>query len=195
MGIKLLYPRRRGLIFKMLAFCTFLGFVGLWFKNDDPGIDTPEVGLRKDGHRDGPNHIRGGLDKSRTNNPVAQVAGPEGQDHNNQIIHINDEAERLPLPNLPPNPQPFEPPQLQNAAPPPRLPSNEDVREKMKAERWFQEDERKVVPGLGEGGKAVRLTGEDGRRAQEIIKKEAFNLIASDKISLNRSVPDSRDSL
>ncbi|KAK4329648.1 hypothetical protein Pmani_000001 [Petrolisthes manimaculis] len=181
----------------MLAFCTFLGFVGLWFKNDEPEIDSSEMGLRKDGHKDGPNHIVGGLDKSRTNHPVAQVAEPDGQDHNNQIIHVNDEADRLPLPHLPPNPQPFQPPQQnqQQRAGPPRLPSNEDVREKMKAERWFQEDDMKVVPGLGEGGKAVRLTGEDGRRAQEIIKKEAFNLIASDKISLNRSVPDSRDSL
>ncbi|XP_071546365.1 polypeptide N-acetylgalactosaminyltransferase 1 isoform X3 [Panulirus ornatus] len=187
MGVKLLYPRRRGLIFKMLGFCTFIGFIGLWFKNDVPEVDSGEFSLRKD-QKEGPNHIPN-VDESKSHKPVAQLAQPV-----EQIVHINNEEEhapsqaiRLPPPQLP---------QAQNLEPPKQhIPSDEEKMEKMKANRWFAEDEMKVVRGLGEGGKVVRLTGDEGRLAEEIMKKEAFNLIVSDKISLNRSVPDSRDPL
>lgn len=186
MGVKLLYPRRRGLIFKMLAFCTFIGFIGLWFKNDDPGADAEDFNLRKD-HKEGPNHIPV-LDESKPEKPVAQLVQPD-----EQIIHVNDKEPvpvreiRLPPPQLP---------QAQNLQPQKQhIPSKEEVMEKMKADRWFAEDEMKIVRGMGEGGKVVRLVGEEGRVAEEVMKKEAFNLIASDKISLNRTVPDSRDPL
>ncbi|QQP35687.1 Polypeptide N-acetylgalactosaminyltransferase, partial [Caligus rogercresseyi] len=39
----------------------------------------------------------------------------------------------------------------------------------------------------------VELSGEEAALAEEIIQKEAFNRIASDKISVHRSVPDTRD--
>lgn len=46
----------------------------------------------------------------------------------------------------------------------------------------------------GENGAGVKLTEEESKGIDEIYKKEFFNLRASDKISLWRSVPDVRDS-
>ncbi|CAF0715034.1 unnamed protein product [Brachionus calyciflorus] len=46
----------------------------------------------------------------------------------------------------------------------------------------------------GENGQAVHLSAEESKNLDEIYKKEFFNLIASDKISLWRSIPDTRDS-
>lgn len=46
--------------------------------------------------------------------------------------------------------------------------------------------------GPGEGGAAVHLTGSEEKRAQELMKKWFFNIIASDKISFDRSIPDTR---
>ena len=59
----------------------------------------------------------------------------------------------------------------------------------------FIEDDLKVVPGLGEMGAPVHLEGAEEVRAQLVMKKEAFNIVASDKISLHRKVPDTRDPL
>ena len=50
----------------------------------------------------------------------------------------------------------------------------------------FAADEAKVVPGLGEGGDPVRLSGAEEALAKKVMEKEAFNLVASDKISLHR---------
>ena len=57
----------------------------------------------------------------------------------------------------------------------------------------FAEDEAKVEAGAGEGGQPVNLDEEETRRGEQIMAKEAFNLVASDKMSLHRSVPDTRD--
>ncbi|XP_045599381.2 polypeptide N-acetylgalactosaminyltransferase 1 isoform X3 [Procambarus clarkii] len=129
---------------------------------------------------------------SKTNKPLAQVAQPD-----NQILHVNEVEPhapareiRLPPPKVPHNLQDFKPPERKH-----HLPNKNEMLEKLKADRWFLEDEIKVVKGLGEMGKPVQLSGEEGRLAEEVMKKEAFNLIVSDKISLNRTVPDSRDSL
>lgn len=75
------------------------------------------------------------------------------------------------------------------------LPSNDDLIERMRAEKLISRFERKIIPGLGEDGKPVHLTGSEGRHVDEVMKKEAFNLIVSDKMPLNRSLPDTRDSL
>ena len=56
-------------------------------------------------------------------------------------------------------------------------------------------DLRKIENGLGADGKAVRLVGSEQQKAEEIMKKEAFNLLISDRISYNRTLPDVRDSL
>ncbi|CAG5128817.1 unnamed protein product, partial [Candidula unifasciata] len=52
---------------------------------------------------------------------------------------------------------------------------------------------RYIVTGPGEQGVAVFLQGEEAKTAESLIEKEAFNRIASDKISLERSLPDVRD--
>jgi len=48
--------------------------------------------------------------------------------------------------------------------------------------------------GPGEKGAGVHLTGKEKERADSLMDKEAFNIVASDKISLERSVKDVRDS-
>ncbi|XP_060079724.1 probable N-acetylgalactosaminyltransferase 9 [Ylistrum balloti] len=48
--------------------------------------------------------------------------------------------------------------------------------------------------GPGEMGAPVILEGEEKALAASLFKKEAFNIIASDKISLERSIKDVRDS-
>merc|ERR1711892_414915 len=47
----------------------------------------------------------------------------------------------------------------------------------------FALDISKQVPGLGERGEPVVLSGREGETAEELMKTEAFNLIVSDKIS------------
>ncbi|XP_046388816.1 polypeptide N-acetylgalactosaminyltransferase 1 isoform X2 [Ischnura elegans] len=62
-------------------------------------------------------------------------------------------------------------------------------------ENFIADTESKIIPGLGDDGVAVHLEGEEAKLAEKVMKKEAFNIILSDKISLTRSVPDSRDPL
>ena len=64
------------------------------------------------------------------------------------------------------------------------------------ADRWiryraYQKSEPHRL-GPGEKGAPVLLEGEEKRRAENLTKTEAFNRLASDKISLSRSVLDSR---
>ena len=56
-------------------------------------------------------------------------------------------------------------------------------------------DHKRIKNGLGADGKAARLFGSEQREAEEIMKKEAFNMLISDRISYNRTLPDVRDSL
>ena len=51
-----------------------------------------------------------------------------------------------------------------------------------------------MIETYGVNGSPVELSGEDQRLAEEIIRKEAFNVFISDRISLHRNVPDTRDS-
>ena len=48
--------------------------------------------------------------------------------------------------------------------------------------------------GPGEKGAGVHLEGEEKELGEKLYEKEAFNIVASDKISLERSVKDVRDS-
>ena len=51
-------------------------------------------------------------------------------------------------------------------------------------------------PGLGAGGEPAHLSGEEEETlAQQLMKKEAFNIVLSNKISPNRTVPDARSRL
>lgn len=55
-------------------------------------------------------------------------------------------------------------------------------------ERQIQEDEAKIIPGLGEGGEPVQLSGEEKRLGEESEKKLAINVYLSDKIPYNRTL-------
>ncbi len=57
----------------------------------------------------------------------------------------------------------------------------------------FASDEALVEEGAGDGGAPVELTPEEAARGEEVMAKEAFNLVASNKMSLHRVVPDTRD--
>lgn len=68
--------------------------------------------------------------------------------------------------------------------------NKEDVYEVM-----IKNDLAKIVPGLGDNGVAVELEGGEAKRAEEVMKKEAFNVVASNKISYNRTIVDARHPL
>ena len=58
----------------------------------------------------------------------------------------------------------------------------------------FEKHQKREKPNLpGENGAAVRLSPEDQKKADSLFRKEAFNIIASDKVALDRSVKDVRD--
>ena len=48
--------------------------------------------------------------------------------------------------------------------------------------------------GPGEGGKAVVLSPREEKLAKERFKENQFNVVASEKISPNRTLPDYRNS-
>lgn len=58
----------------------------------------------------------------------------------------------------------------------------------MQLELQVREDEARIVPGLGEGGVAVHLTGEEKRLGEESEKKLAMNVYLSNKIAYNRTL-------
>ena len=53
----------------------------------------------------------------------------------------------------------------------------------------FKADEDKVVIGAGENGAPVHLYGQEKIMAEKLMSTEAFNIIASDQISMHRTVP------
>ncbi|XP_073991415.1 polypeptide N-acetylgalactosaminyltransferase 1-like [Rhodnius prolixus] len=59
-------------------------------------------------------------------------------------------------------------------------------------EEEIQKDEAKILPGLGDYGRAVELSGEQLKEAKDIMKKEAFNLLLSNRIAYNRTILDAR---
>lgn len=60
-------------------------------------------------------------------------------------------------------------------------------------EALIRQDEAKKVPGLGDDGVPVILQGEEAKRAEELMKVEAFNILLSDKIPYSRKLPDARN--
>lgn len=55
-------------------------------------------------------------------------------------------------------------------------------------EREILEDEARIVPGLGEGGAAAHLLGEEKKLGEESEKKLAINVYLSDRIPYNRTL-------
>lgn len=62
-------------------------------------------------------------------------------------------------------------------------------------DKEIKEAEAKIIPSLGAGGKGVELSSDESKLVEIIMKKEAFNIISSDKMSYNRSLPDVRSRL
>jgi hypothetical protein len=62
-------------------------------------------------------------------------------------------------------------------------------------ETMLAQDAARIVPGLGNDGVGVTLEGEEKELADEMMAKEAFNIVLSNKIALNRTVPDPRHQL
>ena len=60
-------------------------------------------------------------------------------------------------------------------------------------ERYLKHLNRGPVTGPGEEGRAVVLPQNEQQEADKLFSKEAFNIIASDKLAMDRSVPDVRD--
>ncbi|XP_023210997.1 polypeptide N-acetylgalactosaminyltransferase 1-like [Centruroides sculpturatus] len=54
------------------------------------------------------------------------------------------------------------------------------------------DDIMNVIPGLGENGVAVHLSKKEQKEADKLFNQAAFNVYLSNRISLNRSVPDPR---
>ena len=59
-------------------------------------------------------------------------------------------------------------------------------------ERYMKYQTRPEVRGPGEKGAKVVLTPEEQKVADRMIGKASFNVVASDKMALNRSIPDTR---
>lgn len=55
-------------------------------------------------------------------------------------------------------------------------------------ERQILEDEARIIPGLGEGGIAAHLYGEEKKLGEESEKKLAINVYLSDRIAYNRTL-------
>lgn len=55
-------------------------------------------------------------------------------------------------------------------------------------ERQILEDESRIIPGLGEGGAAAHLIGEEKKLGEESEKKLAMNVYLSDRIAYNRTL-------
>ncbi len=63
-------------------------------------------------------------------------------------------------------------------------------------EAIIKADEDKIIPGLGDGGEPItNVSFIDKQELQKTMKKEAFNKLLSDRISLTRKIPDARHSL
>ncbi|KAH9643273.1 hypothetical protein HF086_005935 [Spodoptera exigua] len=60
-------------------------------------------------------------------------------------------------------------------------------------ERQILEDEARIIPGLGEGGAAAHLLGEEKKLGEESEKKLAINVYLSDRIPYNRTLKDYRN--
>lgn len=61
-----------------------------------------------------------------------------------------------------------------------------------KTREIFAGDSKMKRTGPGENGAAVSLTEEEMKQADTLMKKWFFNIVASDKVSMDRTIPDTR---
>ena len=70
-----------------------------------------------------------------------------------------------------------------------------DIRglEEFRTERFRKAQQRsKDISGPGEDGEPVFLTEEEQKKAEAWLKKEFYNVIASEKVAMDRRIPDLR---
>ena len=63
---------------------------------------------------------------------------------------------------------------------------------KFRMDRYIKAQNRPKNDGPGENGASVQLTAEEQKIADGLFRKASFNVFASDKVALDRSVPDTR---
>lgn len=68
----------------------------------------------------------------------------------------------------------------------------EDKTEKVVTPKTIDDGIMKIIPGLGENGVAVHLSKQEQKEADKLFNQAAFNVYLSNRIALNRSVPDPR---
>ena len=66
---------------------------------------------------------------------------------------------------------------------------------KFRYEQWISEYMKGISWKLGEYGKPAYLSGEEKIKGNEVLKEKAVNIILSNKIPLQRKLPDVRDPL
>lgn len=76
-----------------------------------------------------------------------------------------------------------------------KTPVDDEEMLRFRIRRFMSYQHRGVVIGPGENGAPVTLSSDDQKLADQLWKNASFNVVASDKISLDRSVPDTRRTL
>ena len=67
-----------------------------------------------------------------------------------------------------------------------------DALKQFRIDRFRAAQLRPARDGPGEEGKSVKLTAEERDIADKLFKNASFNVFASDKIAMDRSIPDTR---
>ncbi|XP_046671680.1 polypeptide N-acetylgalactosaminyltransferase 1-like isoform X1 [Homalodisca vitripennis] len=159
--------RRRRLWFKILILLTIPSVILWWYLNQTKfkAVESQRVKIEEDGKNEYVEYMN---NNNNNNNVVKKPAYTSSK----ESIHQR-KAIIVPVINRG------------------RILSNKD----REFEAMIRKDLANIVPGLGDNGAAVELSGEEGKLAQEVMKKEAFNLVASNKVSYNRTIVDARHPL
>ncbi|XP_018020452.1 polypeptide N-acetylgalactosaminyltransferase 1 [Hyalella azteca] len=179
--IVFLHRRRRAFLLRVFAVLMVVGIMCLWLRSDtkldesDDKILLPARAVPA-GTNDGPARlVPDNVNNKGFGNPeeVVLKVPDNNLDFRDDKLHKSDAALGMGV-----------------------VPGDDaEAEQRARALAMFAADDAKIVPGLGERGKAVHMKGEEGILADESVKVDAFNRILSDKIAYNRSVPDSRDPL
>lgn len=172
---KALHPRRRWILIRFTLIALVIGFVVAWRTGVivAPSLDTdsyPSDNLEPRDIRNGQSVNKEDIIKDSDNNDV--LKSPLDLPLNN-----NGDAKTDRKPNPFVTLGPLRPPDVGNV---------------VKFDLEIQEAFGKVVAGLGDNGAAVLIAAHEQPLVDEVMKKEAFNILASDKITLNRTTPDNR---
>lgn len=112
---------------------------------------------------------------------------------NNELKTNEEEKLQLPLPEV--NTETLTKTVTPVVSRQPLLPNRFPSLEKVMEYRWMRFNnsrKRGVRRGPGEMGAEVVLTSEEKDLADQLFDKEFFNVVVSDKIALDRSIPDYR---